>query len=53
MNDPNPITQAAATAAQPHPLHAHFVGAQIRALEAWFKAELAKVRAEFSKEQTE
>lgn len=53
MNDPNPITQAAAETVQPHPLHAHFVGAQVRALEAWFKAEIAKVRAEFSQEKSE
>jgi hypothetical protein len=52
MNDK---TQAAATPAvtESHPLHGNFVGAQIRALEAWFKAELAKVRAEFSKEKSE
>jgi hypothetical protein len=53
MSDPNPIKQAATEATQPHPLHAHFVDAQVRALEAWFKAELAKLRAELSKEKTE
>lgn len=53
MSDPTPIKQAATEATQSHPLHGHFVGAQVRALEAWFKAELAKLRAEFSKEKAE
>jgi hypothetical protein len=49
-----------AAAQEPHPLaplqahldgSTHNAGAAITALENWFKAELAKLRAEFSKEK--
>lgn len=47
---------------EPHPLaplenhlngSSHNAGAAVKAIEAWFHAEIAKLRAEFSKEKGE
>jgi hypothetical protein len=42
-------TATAAAAPEPHPLAGHFTGGAIRAIEAWYAKEVAKLRAEFSR----